>query len=83
MKPLLILLVLAGCTTAPPVEVKIPVKVACLDHPVKRPDYLVTTDELDTMNRYRKTLELKAYHLTAQGYIKELEAAQLACLSTP
>ena len=76
MKPLLLALVLAGCASSPPVEVKIPVRVACLDAPVKRPDHMVTAAELLAMTRYQKTLELAAFYLIAQGYIAELEAAQ-------
>ena len=73
---------LAGCTTAPPATVDVPIPVSCVRE-APRPPALVTDAELRAMNEYQLPLALWRDRLQRKGYEGELEAVLSACSQVP
>lgn len=79
---LLLSLLLTGCFETIPDRVEVPTPVPCVAEKPKRPT-LLTDDDLKRMSDYQMALALRQYHLTAGGYIGELEAVVDGCSKIP
>lgn len=73
---------LAGCATAPPLEVRTQIPVPCVKTRPAAPA-LASDAELRVMSDYQLPLALYRDRLAAQGYIGELEAVVEGCSRIP
>lgn len=90
MKFLLMLtaLALAGCATdtvlvREPVEVKVVVKVPCLDKPVEKPEFALDLEDLRSKDLYTKGAAMIKEIEQRRDYEKKMEAAMQTCSKLP
>lgn len=71
-------LLLVGCASPIPQEVRIPVPVPCVEHPPERPSML-SDSELLALDDYGLVIALARDRRIRQGYEAELEATIAGC----